>query len=434
MKIGIVSLGCSKNLVDSELILGLIKRRDEVEFVDNFYISDLIIINTCGFILSAKEEALDNMFKALKEKNEDSKIVVCGCFIQRYKKELEKEFFGEIDAFISLDEYDKFGEILNKITKTDLFFNNVCWNEKISLTNPNFEYIKIAEGCNNNCAFCAIPLIRGKLVSKQKEKILDEIRMAVSQGKQEIILISQDTTAYGVDFNHDYNLTDLIKEALKIDGYKFIRILYMYPDDIDDELINIFKDNDRLIPYFDIPLQHVDNSILKSMNRRGSYAKYSNLIEKIRREIPDSILRTTFIVGFPAESDEQFNLLLEFIEKYPFDNLGAFTYSNEDDTEAASFKNQVDEDIKKIRLEKLMLKQKEILGKINTKKINNIYDCFIEGYNLTNRMYKARPSFSAPDDVDSYVYFKPDIKLEKYSLVRLKIVEIKEYDYIGVLV
>lgn len=430
-KIGIISLGCSKNLVDSEMILGLFKNKKNICFVNKINECDLIIINTCGFIESSKQEALDTIFECINTKKENAKILVAGCLSQRYKKELE-ESIPEVDYFMGINEYNKAGQIISNLLGGEEL-NGIGLNDtiKCSLTPNHYAYIKIAEGCRNNCTYCAIPLIRGTLVSKKKETILEEVKLAIEEGKQEIILIAQDTTGYGYDKNDNYYLEDLLKDILKTD-VKQIRMLYLYPDEIKDSLIELIRDNPRIVPYFDIPLQHINNDLLKSMNRRGNKEEIIKIIEKIRKEIKNSIIRTTFIVGYPGESEKQFEELCEFIKKYPFDRMGAFTYSKEENTKACELENQIEEEIKEKRLKKLMEIQKEVSLSLNKEKAGKVYDVRVEIYNPLTKTYRGRSYMSAPDNVDGYVYFTSEAKLNVGDLVKVKILSADIYDLKGV--
>lgn len=430
-KIGIISLGCSKNLVDSEMILGLFKNKKSICFVNKINECDLIIINTCGFIESSKQEALDTIFECINTKKESAKILVTGCLAQRYKKDLE-ESIPEVDYFMGISEYNKAGEIISNLLD-GIELNDEKLNDRIkySLTPKHYAYIKIAEGCRNNCTYCAIPLIRGTLVSKDKDIILDEVNLAIEEGKEEIILIAQDTTGYGYDKNDNYYLEDLLKDILKTEA-KQIRMLYLYPDEITDSLIELVASNERIVPYFDIPLQHINNDLLKHMNRRGTKEQIIDIITKIRNKVKNAIIRTTFIVGYPSETEEQFEELCDFIKQYPFDRLGAFTYSREENTKAYDFDNQIDEEIKEDRLKRLMDIQKDISLSINKNKINSIFDVRVEIYNPLTKVYKGRTYMSAPDNVDGYVYFISDSKVNVGDIVKVKITEADTYDLKGV--
>ena len=430
-RIGIISLGCSKNLVDSEMILGLFKNKKGLYFTNKISECDLIIINTCGFIESSKQEALDTIFECINTKKETAKILVAGCLSQRYKKELQ-ESIPEVDYFMSINEYARAGEIISSLLDwvelNDLGLNSTI---KYSLTPKHYAYIKIAEGCRNNCTYCAIPLIRGTLVSKDRDTILEEVDLAIKEGKEEIILIAQDTTGYGYDKEDNYYLEDLLKDILKTEA-KQIRMLYLYPDEITDSLIDLVADNPRIVPYFDLPLQHINDDLLKNMNRRGTKEEIINIINQIRTKIKNAIIRTTFIVGYPSETDEQFEELCEFIQEYPFDRMGAFTYSKEENTKAYDMDNQVDDDIKEARLQKLMSIQKDISLKLNKEKIGDIFDVRIEIYNPLTKVYKGRSYMSAPDNVDGYVYFTSDTKLNIGDIVKVKVEEADVYDLKGV--
>lgn len=430
-RIGIISLGCSKNLVDSEMILGLFKEKKGIYFTNKINECDLIIINTCGFIESSKQEALDTIFECINTKKENSKILVTGCLSQRYKKELQ-ESIPEVDCFMSINEYNKAGEIISSLLD-NIELNDTGLNDRIkySLTPKHYQYIKIAEGCRNNCTYCAIPLIRGTLVSKDKEIILDEVELAIKEGKEEIILIAQDTTGYGYDKEDNYYLEDLLKDILKTEA-KQIRMLYLYPDEITESLIDLVANNSRIVPYFDIPLQHINDELLKNMNRRGTKEEIIKIIKQIRCKIKNAIIRTTFIVGYPSETKEQFEELCEFVKEYPFDRMGAFTYSKEENTKAYEMKDQIDENVKEERLQRLMDIQKEVSLKLNKEKIGNVYDVRVEIYNPLTKVYKGRSYMSAPDNVDGYVYFTSGVKLNVGDLVKVKIEEADIYDLKGV--
>lgn len=429
-KVGIISLGCSKNLVDSEMILGILKDNDKIKFVNKINECDLIIVNTCGFIESAKQEAIDTIFECLNVKKENAKILVMGCLSQRYKKMLEKEI-PEVDYFMGINEYHKAGEIISSLLKDiELKEKGIKATNKYSLTPNHYTYIKIAEGCRNNCSYCAIPLIRGTLVSKDKEVILEEIKLALEAKKEEIVLIAQDTTGYGYDKEDEYYIDNLLKDVIEV-GAKNIRMLYLYPDEITDSLIDTVANNKEIIPYFDIPLQHINDDLLKDMNRRGNKKEIIEVITKIRNKIPNAVIRTTFIVGYPGETEKQFEELCEFIKDYPFDCMGAFTYSKEENTRAYD-KKQVGEKVKQRRLKKLMDIQKEVSLELNKKRIGEVYKVRVEIYNPIAKEYKGRGYMSAPDNVDGYIYFTSDEKLKVGEVVDVKITEAKFYDLKGV--
>lgn len=426
--VGVISLGCCKNLTDSENILGVLKS-NQIVFSNKMSECDLIIINTCGFIESAKKEAIDTINECYQKRKNGAKILVCGCFAKRYKNRLETEFKDKIDAVVGIDEYKNIDKVLSTLLNLDLEtkFNSI---DKLYLTNPYFAYIKIGEGCKNNCSYCAIPLIRGTLVSYPKEVILKEVENAVLDNRKEIVLIAQDTTAYGYDLYDKYRIHDLIKDVLKIEGVNNVRLLYLYPDEVSDELIDLFSKEKRLIPYFDLPLQHISDKLLLDMNRRGTKEEIKKLISKIREKVENVILRTTFIVGYPGETDEDFQELLEFIEEYPFDLLGAFTYSKEENTKAYD-KEQIEESIKEQRLETLMKKQEQISLSLNEKRIGNKYDVRVDLYNPLKRIYRGFSYMSAPDNIDGYVYFTSEKKLERGSVVMVEITDATSHDLYG---
>ena len=426
--VGMISLGCCKNLTDSENILAVLKT-DEIVFSNRIGDCDLIIINTCGFIDSAKQEAMDTINECYNKKKASGKILVCGCFAKRYKEKLENEFRDKIDAIVSIKDYETINQTIASLLdiKCENKFNHV---DKLYLTDSNFAYVKVAEGCRNNCSYCAIPLIRGTLVSFPKEEIIKEVENAIKVSRKEIVLIAQDTTAYGYDLYPDYRIHNLIEDVLKVDGVESVRLLYLYPDEVSDELIDLFSREKRLIPYFDLPLQHVSDKILLDMNRRGSKEEIINLMNKIRFKVQDSIIRTTFIVGYPGETEEDFNELMAFIEEYPFDLLGAFTYSKEENTKAYD-KEQIDEEIKEKRLEILMKKQEEISLSLNKKRIGKTYDVRVNIYNPLKKIYRGYSYMSAPDNIDGYVYFTSDKQLSRNSVVKVKITDATSHDLYG---
>ncbi len=426
--IGMISLGCCKNLTDSENILGVLKSPN-IKFSSRIKECDLIIINTCGFIESAKKEALDTINECIRDKKEDAKIMVCGCFAQRYKERLEKEFKNKIDAIVAIKDYHQIKNTFEKLLNTKLTHDFDIVN-KLYLTDPHFAYIKIGEGCKNNCSYCAIPLIRGTLVSYKKEDIIQSVQNAIDAGKEEIVLIAQDTTAYGFDLYTNYRIHNLIEDVLKVEGVKNVRLLYLYPDEVSDELIDLASRETRLVPYFDLPLQHINNDILKSMNRRGSKEEIISIIKKIRSKVKNAIIRTTFIVGYPGESDAQFAELLKFIEEYPFDLLGAFAYSREENTKAYDMK-QIDEDIKEDRLRRLMQKQEKISLELNKKRIDREYEVRVEIYNPIRKLYRGISYMSAPDNVDGYVYFTSKERLTRGQVVNVKIDDVTSHDLYG---
>ena len=430
MKIGFISLGCSKNLVDSEKMMGMLKSGNH-ELVHNADEAEAIIINTCGFINSAKEEAIQTIFKMAEYKKHNCKrLIVVGCLAQRYKEELEKEI-PEIDAVISIKEYPHLHEILAQLLDgKDLVSYNKC--ERLVSSKPWTAYLKIAEGCSNRCTYCAIPLIRGGNVSFPIEKLVEDAKELANKGVKELVLIAQDTTKYGVDLYGKRSLLDLLKKVHEIEGFHWIRILYMYPDEIDDELIEGMAQLPKVVPYFDIPMQHANNRMLELMNRRGHKEDVLELCKKTRSTFAYPTLRTTFIVGFPTESDEDFADLMQFVEDVHWDRMGSFTYSPEEDTPAYYMSGAVDEDVKQKRLETLMARQEEISLENQRKMIGEVVEVLVEDQEGLTGKYRGRGKSSAPDEVDGIVIFTSDRFIEFGSFVKVRITDALPHDLIGV--
>lgn len=428
MKIYLISLGCAKNRVDSELIIGLLEKNRAI-LVDEPNEADLLMVNTCAFIESARKEAIDTILSLADYKTGNKKLVVCGCLPQRYDN--LAQLLPEVDAFIPIKDYSNFSKIINNLYKSDYQGELSFLNKHIST--PNYmRYIKISEGCLNHCAFCAIPLIRGKLKSRTIDDIVNEVNQAVKDGAYEINLISQDTTRYGYDIYKENSIVNLLAEIVKIPGDFKVRLLYLYPDIVSDLLIQFIKNNSKIMPYFDIPIQHSEDSLLKAMNRRGNKEYLLDLFRKIKKEIPNAIIRTTLIVGFPGETDLDIDNLIEFIEEVKFDRLGAFTYSKEEGTKGAKMPNQIKERIKKIRYNKVMQIQENIARKKQEKYINTIIDdCFITGYDAENLMYLARNYMYAPDDIDGVIYVAAKDEHKLGDLVKIKIKDADAYSLVG---
>ena len=427
MNVTFISLGCAKNLVDSEYILGLLRQDTDIKVIDDIANSDAIFINTCGFINDAKQEAIDTIFSVLNEKKENAYVIVIGCLAKRYKKVLQEEI-PEIDLIVGVDEYDNIGEQLNNLFNSKL--PKTYDPLKRSLSNPlPVAYLKIGEGCSNRCAYCAIPLIRGDYYSYPKEIILKDAQRLISLGKKEIIIIAQDPTRYGKDLYEDYGIEELLEDVAKLDKNTYVRILYLYPDRISDRLIEVFKENPNIMPYFDIPIQHSSNHVLALMKRSGTREKYLEVINKIKKEIPNAILRTTLIVGFPGESKEDFEDLKDFVKEVKFDHLGVFAFSNEEDTEAYSMDNQVDEKIAKAREKEIMQIQKRISLSLNKNRINEIHDVLIEDFDGNN--YYGRSYLYAPDAEDGYFIIKSQKNLIIGEYVKVKITAVTAYDVLG---
>lgn len=430
MKLYMVSLGCAKNKVDSEMILGALK--GNIELVDNPKDAELIIVNTCAFIESARKEAIDTIL-SLTDYN--AKLIVCGCLSQRYKNEIEK-LLPEVDRFITIDEYDDIVNIIENVLNSNFKIKSAYSPLNRINTEPSYmRYVKISEGCLNRCAFCAIPLIRGKLRSRTIEDIKEEVEKIINEGCYEINLISQDTTKYGYDIYKKLALVDLLKELVKIPGDYKIRLLYLYPEVVTDELIEFIKNEPKMMHYFDIPMQHSETKILKKMYRRSDKELLTNLYKKIKTEIPDSIIRTTVIVGFPYEDMEDINNLVDFICDIKFDRLGAFTFSPEEGTKAIEYPQIISEAEKQKRYDILMTHQHGIALQLNKEKIGQIMnDCFIIDYDPDSYFYVARSYAYAPDDIDGCIYVASNRELKLGERVNVKILDCDEYTLTGELV
>ena len=422
MNVGFVSLGCSKNLIDTEVTIGLFKDHNYT-IVNNPSKADIIVINTCGFIEEAKEEAINTILEMAEYKKRNCKyLIVMGCLVQRYCKELEKSL-PEVDLFIPIQEYDKLWNIIENYIKLNKKSENKETSKKISeikqmpmlkqpeflnreiTTGKNYAYIKIGEGCSNKCTYCAIPYIRGPFVSRKMEDIIEEAKMLAKKGIKELIVIAQDTTKYGVDIYGKPKLANLLEELSKIEEIKWIRFLYSYPEGITQELIDLVATNNKITKYFDIPIQHISNKILKTMNRKTSKQQIENLIKNIREKIPNVVLRTSLIVGFPGETKDDFIELQDFIKKANFDRLGAFMYSKEDGTPAEKLPNQIHGNTKKSRYNKIMKIQNEISKQIMKKRIGTKCDVLIEDMSFDRKYYIGRTIQDAPD-IDGIIYIK----------------------------
>ena len=433
MNVGFVSLGCSKNLIDTEMCMGIFKDK-EFNIVNDPKDADIIIINTCGFIESAKEEGINTILEMAEYKKTArcKYLIAMGCLVQRYKKELEKAI-PEVDLFLSIDEYDNLWEKMDKLLNVDKSKNVLDYHNRMITTGKNMAYLKIAEGCNNRCTYCAIPYIRGNYVSRKMEDVLKEANELAKKGITELIVIAQDTTKYGIDIYGEYKLAELLDEICKIDGIIWVRFLYAYPESITDELIDVVKRNEKICKYFDIPLQHISNKVLKRMNRKSNSESIRNTINKIRENIPNVILRTTFIVGFPEETDEDYLELYEFINETKFDKLGVFMYSKEDGTPAAKLKNQVHHATKKSRYNRIMKLQNQISKIKLEEKIGNVYEVLIENKTSDGKYYVARSYMDVPD-MDGSVFIKVNKEGLEGKYLPCKIIDVAEYDLIGELI
>ena len=425
-KIGLISLGCAKNLVDSEIILGMLDKT-HFEITNSVEESDVIIINTCGFIEDSKKESIENILDVVSYRK---KVVVVGCLVQRYLDELKKEI-PEVDLWVPIKEYSHLNEHLMNLLEIDGIAKFDPFRRVLS-TPSYMAYLRISEGCNNCCTYCAIPLIRGPFKSRPFDDIIKEAKDLVSKGIKEIVLISQDTTRYGSDLKSK-NIVDLLKALLEIKEIYSLRLLYLYPDEISDELIDLISKEKRIAPYFDIPFQHSSNKILKAMHRRGSKEEYNSLIKKIRNKIPHAVLRTTYIVGFPGESDEDFLDLVDFTRFNRFDHMGAFTYSREENTLAYSLPHQIDEKVKIDRLTKIMNEEKNISYQNNKARIGEVMEGIVIKKNKDN-LYELRSYWNAPDDIDGKISFSSNKELSLGDIVKVKITNAFVYDLYGELI
>ena len=451
MKVAVVSLGCSKNLVDAEQMLGLLNLAS-FQLVEDEEDATVIIVNTCCFVESAKKESIDSILEMAEYKKSGNCeiLIVSGCMAQRYKDEVI-ENIPEVDAVVGTGQYDKIADIIAKFQHKNVTDKVICDDATINYdalprirTTPEYTaYLKIAEGCDNHCTYCVIPSIRGKYTSRKIEDIVREAIELANDGVRELVLIAQDTTSYGKDiYNGEYKLPELLRELCKINNIKWIRLHYCYPELITDELIETIANNDKICNYLDIPIQHASDEILKKMNRRATKAEVATLIEKLRKQIPDIVLRTTVIVGFPGETDEQFGELLDFIIEHSFDRLGAFTYSQEEGTPAAEFDGQIDESAKEQRLEILMVEQIGISEEINSAKVGKTFEVLVEGYDAIIKQYYGR-TYADSIEIDGKVFFtanvgdgvldvpQDNVKLNPGDFVQVKITESMEYDLFG---
>lgn len=432
MNVGFVSLGCSKNLVDTEMFIGMFKK-ENFNIVNETKDADIIIVNTCGFIESAKQEAINTILEMAnyKENGNCKYLIATGCLVKRYKSELEKAI-PEVDLYISVDEYDEmWSKIENLLNIEQKSKNTLEYIDRIVATGNTTAYLKIAEGCSNNCTYCAIPSIRGGFESRKFEDIIEEAKSLASKGYKEIIVIAQDTSKYGIDLYGKVRLAELLDDLCKIDGIEWIRFLYTYPENINNELIEVVKKNDKICNYFDIPLQHFSDKVLKRMNRKSNSESIKKVITKIRESIPNCIIRTTFIVGFPGETDEDFEKLYNFVKEAKFEKLGAFKYSKEDGTSASRLSEQIHHRTKQKRWNLIMKEQEKISKKLLEEKIGNIYEAIVDS--VDGKYIIARSYMDIPDE-DGVIYIENNGKVQQGSFIKCEITEVKGYDLIGKLV
>ena len=436
LKIALESLGCSKNLVDAEIMMGILNRKG-YKLVGDFEEADIILVNTCGFIESAKQESIQTILELaqLKETANLKLLIVTGCLAQRYSEELKQEI-PEIDAIVGTGSYQQIDEIIANLEKENniVSLNDIdfAYNEDLPRyisTPDHMAYLKIGEGCDNKCTYCIIPKLRGKYRSRKMEDIIAEAKDLASKGIKELVVIAQDTTKYGCDLYGKEMLPNLLEELAQIEGIKWIRIMYSYPESITEELVKVIKKYDNICNYFDMPIQHASNKILKLMNRHTTKENILEKINMIRKYIPDATLRTTIIVGFPGETEEDFNELVEFVKVAKFDRLGAFSYSREEDTPADKLPNHLEEEVKNERRDALMLVQQGISEELNAAKVGNIYEVLIEEQ-IEDKVYIGRTQGDA-EEIDSIVYVKSENKLNTGDFVNVQITSALEYDLMG---
>ena len=435
-KVCMVSLGCPKNQVDAEMMLSLLKNGG-FEICSEEAEADVIIINTCGFIEAAKAEAIENILEASKYKSEGNlkALVVTGCLAERYRDDVTLEI-PEVDVCVGLGSNSKIAEIVKNAIEGNC---QNCYGQKEELDlngdrilggYPFSTYLKIADGCDNCCTYCAIPKIRGRMRSRKIEDCVKEAKILAERGVKELIVVAQDTTAYGEDIYGKPMLSELLKELCKIEGLHWIRTLYTYPDRITDELLETIASEEKLVPYLDIPLQHINGEILKRMNRKGDKESLSALIDKIRDKIPEITLRTTFITGFPGETEEQVEEMAVFIKEKRFDRLGCFTYSAEEGTIAAEFENQIDEQVKTDRMENIMEMQMTVSAEKNEEKQGLVTEVLIEGWDDYIKCYFGRTPSDAPE-VDGKIFFLSTKPLKIGDFVKVRINDCIDYDLLG---
>lgn len=447
--IGFVSLGCPKNQIDTEIMLSLVVNAG-YNVTEDIH-ADVMIVNTCAFIEDAKKEAIDNILDLawLKENKSLKGIIVCGCLSERYKDEIFTRI-PEVDAVVGVGSIKNIVEAVEAVEKQYKSFAaspqncnqkekyiSILPNDKLELggdrilTTPEYmAYIKIAEGCDNRCSYCAIPLIRGGLRSRTVESVVEEAKDLAAAGVKELIVTSQDTTSYGIDLYGEYKLPELLRELCKIEGFKWIRLLYCYPGKMTDELIDVIKSEPKILKYIDIPIQHINDRILSAMNRKGGRSAIEANIKKLRAEIPDIVIRSTVIVGFPGETKGEFDELLAFADQTGFERLGAFAYSAEEDTPAGKFPGQVTKKAKERRLDAIMSAQERKVFAFNEKRIGKIEEIVCEGFDEVGEVYYGRSAADAPE-IDCKVYFYANRRIAEGEFVNVKIEKIIDFDVIG---
>ena len=430
MNVGFVHLGCSKNLVDTEMVIGLFKENG-YKIVNNEEEADVLVINTCGFIGPAKEEAINTILEMAEYKKKRCKyLIVMGCLVERYKEELSKAI-PEVDLWIKYSSYNTIWEQIETILKSEKENkDSLDFLDRVITTGNNFAYLRIAEGCSNFCTYCAIPKIRGPFVSRKMEEVIEEAKKLANEGYEELIIIAQDTTKYGIDIYGESKLAELLKELCKIEKLKWIRFLYAYPETITDELIEVVKNEDKICKYFDIPIQHISNSVLKRMNRKSNGETIRNLIKRLRKEIPGVVIRTTVMVGFPGETKEDFEELYDFVKEARFERLGAFSFSKEEGTPAEKLKDQIHPMTKKSRYNKIMSLQQKIASETQQEMVGKELEVLIETKTFDGKYYVGR-SYREVPDIDGLIYIEMVDKALEGKFVKCKITKASGYDLIG---
>ena len=430
MNVGFVHLGCSKNLVDTEMTIGLFKENG-YKIVNNEEDADVLVINTCGFIGPAKEEAINTILEMAEYKKKRCKyLIVMGCLVERYKEELSKAI-PEVDLWIKYSSYNTIWEQIETILKSEKENkDSLDFLDRVITTGNNFAYLRIAEGCSNFCTYCAIPKIRGPFVSRKMEDVIKEAKKLANEGYEELIVIAQDTTKYGIDIYGESKLAELLKELCKIEKLKWIRFLYAYPETITDELIEVVKNENKICKYFDIPIQHISNSVLKRMNRKSNGETIRTLIKRLRKEIPEVVIRTTVMVGFPGETKEDFEELYDFVRAARFERLGAFSFSKEEGTPAEKMENQIHPMTKKSRYNKIMSIQQKIASETQEEMVGEELEVLIETKTFDGKYYVGR-SYREVPDIDGLIYIEMVDKALEGKFVKCKITKASGYDLIG---
>ena len=422
MNIGIVSLGCAKNQVDLEEILAYLKRNG-FETVSDPELADMIIINTCGFIDAAKKESIDAILDMIQY---EKPVIVTGCLATRYLEDLKKEI-PEVALWIPIEEYKNFGKLFEPLVKDRILTGEIDPTKRLFISPEREAYLRISDGCNNFCTFCAIPHIRGRFKSVEFETLKKELDMMDEANIRALTVISQDTSMYGKDLAN-MNLTTLTKEIIKHKNFDFVKLMYLYPDEVEEDLIDLFASDSNLTPYFDLPVQHFADHVLKRMGRRGSEQDIINLIARFRKKVPEAILRTTIMVGFPGETEEDFQECLKQIREVKFDHLGCFMFCPEEGTPAALFKEQVPEEVKLARYNAIMKEQKKVSYQLNKKRIGKTYKCLVTKYNEEDFTYDCICNLYAPDDIDGKMRLYSKMEIKPGDLVEAKVVNALVYD------